>query len=392
MKMTRIAISAYFAAMGMVFASWASRIPDVQQQFALSNGQLGSLLFAIPFGHAFSIVPVGILVARYGSRIMTIVSMTLYAVALMLVALMGSYFTLFLMLMVLGAMANAMDVAVNTQAVALQERYGRSIMSALHGTWSLGGLLGGIIGATFASAGLGLIPHFATVLLLCLIVIAWSAQYLLPESEVKRTDEAVEPFNIRHIDAILWILGLIAFAGEFCEGVTYDWSAVYFKEVVHADVEMLRAGYIGGVAAMTLARFISDRFITRYGALRVLIADSVLIALGFALVVCTPYLVSATLGYCLVGLGMASVVPICYGMSGRCSSVKTSTALTFVSSLGFLGFLISPPIIGWISQAIGLHTTMIFGAFTGIIIYLLAKSKVISKLSPAGDTTHRESH
>ena len=373
-KQTRAAISAFFIIMGMVFASWASRIPDVQQMYHLSNGQLGTLLFAIPFGHAFSIIPVGMMVSRFGSRRMTTVSMLMYAISLFAIPFATNYITLFLMLMALGFTANAMDVSINTQAVVLETQYGRSILSAFHGMWSLGGLFGGIIGAMFANIGMGLMPHFTTIFVISLAVIAICRRFLIQESTVQHAKENTEPFNLKHIDSILWILGIIGFAGMFCEGATYDWSAVYFSKIVKPDATFIRAGYIAGVAAMTIGRLSADRFITRYGHKKVLECCSLFIIIGFALVVTIPDLIPASIGYALTGLGISAVCPICYSQAGRHPSVKTSTALTFVSSLGFIGFLISPPIIGWVSEVIGLRLTMIIGSLSGLTILIFSRT------------------
>ena len=146
----RMAIGAFFMAQGLIFASWASRIPDVKSMLSLSDGELGTLLFTIPIGEAVSIIPTGMLVARYGSKVSAAVALAMYALSLASLPLAGSFWMLAVQLFCLGFSVNVLSVSINTQAVFLEKIYDRSIMSSFHGMWSLGGLTGGIIGAGFA--------------------------------------------------------------------------------------------------------------------------------------------------------------------------------------------------------------------------------------------------
>ena len=168
----RVAVAAYYFVPGVVFASWASRIPDVKQMLHLSNGQLGTVLFAIPIGQLLMMAFSGVLVSKFGSRKMILLAEVLYAFVLFCMGSSSTVFQLILSLMAFGMMANLMNIATNTQACLVEKMYGRNIMSSFHGLWSLGGFSGGIIGAVFANTLLPIEVHFGAVLVMSLLIIA----------------------------------------------------------------------------------------------------------------------------------------------------------------------------------------------------------------------------
>ena len=374
-----MAIGAFFMAQGLIFASWASRIPDVKNIMSLGDGELGTLLFAIPIGEAVSIIPTGMLVARYGSKITAPIALAMYALSLASLPFATCFWMLAAQLFCLGFSVNVLSVSVNTQAVFLENIYGRSIMSSFHGMWSLGGLIGGVIGAAFAHFTPSLSVHFTTILVFCLALIAVCNKLLIPGRESADKGET-ENFSIRKIDPYIWILGIVTFASMFSEGITYDWSAVYFVSVIHADDSLIRMGYVAALGAVTLGRFITDHFVERYGAPRILMVCGALMFTGFLIVVVLPYLIPATIGFALIGLGISSVCPLSNSLAGRHSTMKTSTAITIISSIGFIGFLIAPPVIGWMSEAIGLHLTILLGSLSGLLTLIMVR-KLSMKLS-----------
>ena len=262
----RVAVAAYYFVPGVVFASWASRIPDVKHLLHLGNGQLGSVLFAIPIGQLLMMTFSGILVSKFGGKKMLVVSEVFYALALLSIGFSHTVFHLILSLVAFGMMANLMNIATNTQACFLEKMYGRNIMSSFHGLWSLGGFAGGIVGSIFASTSLPIPVHFGSILVMSLLVIA---------------------------------IGLRMAAG-------------------------------------------------------------------------LPYLVTATLGFLLVGFGISSSVPICYSIAGKLGTMKASIALTIVSSISFFGFLVGPPVIGWLSEATDLRIAISIAACFGLFIAFIA--------------------
>lgn len=372
LRSKRIAVGACYFAPGVVFASWASRIPDVKEFMNLNNGELGTVLFSIPIGQLLMMMFSGILVNKFGSKKMLVVAEILYAVALFAIGLSRNVPHLIASLLFLGMMANLMNIATNTQACYLEKLYGRNIMSAFHGMWSLGGFAGGIIGAGFAATTLPVAVHFGVVLVACLMIVLCSTGHLVSESLAKAEDEDVPKFSFHSIDPTIILLGVMGFGGMFCEGTVYDWSSVYFSAVVKPDEAFIRAGYIAGMGAMTLGRFLADGFVTKYCPSRVLKVCGLLILSGLLLAAALPYLITATFGFLLVGFGISSSVPICYSVAGKLGTMKASIAITIVSSISFFGFLIGPPVIGWLSELAGLRVAMSLAACFGLFMAFVA--------------------
>lgn len=382
LRRKRLAVAAYYFVPGVIFASWASRIPDVKHLLHLSNGQLGTVLFAIPVGQLLMMAFSGVLVSKFGSKKMLVLAEVLYALALLCIGMSTHVFHLIAGLVAFGMMANLMNIATNTQACLVEKMYGRNIMSSFHGLWSLGGFAGGVVGALFAGTMLPISAHFGVVLAVCVLIIASGLKFLVNDELAKAEEEDVPSFSFKTIDPILFLLGLMGFAGMFCEGTVYDWSGVYFSSVVKPDEAFVRAGYVAGMGAMTLGRFLADGFVTKYGPSRVLKTCGGLIVGGLWLAAALPELVPATLGFLLVGFGISSSVPICYSIAGKLGTVKASIAITIVSSISFFGFLVGPPVIGWLSEATSLRIALSIAAcLGGMIAFIAAKvNKRIERL------------
>lgn len=368
----RIAVAAYYFIMGLVFASWASRIPDVQQSLRLNHGQLGSVLFAIPIGQLAIMSFSGLIVSKVGSKWVLIVATTLYSLILFAIGWSDTVAHLIACLFFFGVMANVNGIASNTQACFMEKLYGRNIMASFHGLWSLGAFAGGIVGAVFAGTSLPISVHFGFMFFLSLVIIALTARYLVGEDTVRAEEEDAPKFSLKTLDKTVLLLGIMGFGGMFCEGTVYDWSSVYFSSVVKPDEAFIRAGYIAGMGAMTLGRFLADGFVTKYGPAKVLKVCGSLILSGMLLSAALPYLVTATLGFLLVGFGISSSVPICYSIAGRLGTMKASIAITIVSSISFFGFLVGPPIIGWLAEATNLRLVLCLPACFGIFIAFVA--------------------
>ncbi|WP_418383169.1 MFS transporter [Alistipes finegoldii] len=369
---TRTAISAFYFTAGLIFASWATRIPDIKQQLGLSDGDLGTVLFAIPAGQLTMMALSGYLVTRFGSRITLMLSTTAYAIILMLIPFSYNFGTLFIALFLFGTAANMVNIALNTQACALEGIYGRNIMSSFHGLWSLGGLFGGIAGVLFVRLGCSIPVHYAGVILICFCLVAIGGRHLIAGESRTQSKSEIGGISFSKLDRGIILLGLIGFGGMFCEGTLFDWSGVYFATVVRPDESLVRAGYIAGMGAMTLGRFFADGLVTRYQASTVLKLSGLSITSGLLLAVLFPHLLAATLGFLLVGVGISSIVPICYSMAGRQKNIPASIAITVVSSVSFIGFMIGPPLIGLLSEVSNLRIALGAASLFGLFVVLLS--------------------
>ncbi|MGO4709304.1 MFS transporter [Chryseobacterium sp. 2TAF14] len=367
----RLSVFYFYFIMGLIFASWASRIPDIKVVLDLNDGQLGQVLFAMPLGQLIMMAISGYLVNRFGSRIILITAMTLYGIILTLIAQADSFNFLFLILFLFGITSNMANIAVNTQAVGLEALYKRNIMSSFHGLWSLGGLSGGILGAVFAETKFSIFTHFVIVLIAGIIGIAIFSRSLLAQdvkqnSDVKKIKRTFKP------DSAIIILGLIGFGSMFCEGTMFDWSGVYFSTIIKPDESFVRMGYIASMGAMTFGRFVADRFVNRYQASVVLRFCGILVTSGLLLATIAPGLIISTFGFLLIGLGVSSIVPICYSAAGRLKTMPASIAITAVSSISFLGFMIGPPLIGLLSEITDLRIAILSASSFGILIIILS--------------------
>ena len=364
---SRVAVSAFFFLPGLCFASWASRIPDISAKLGMNAGQLGQLLLAIPVGSLASLPLAGWLVSTWGSRRTVLLASCLYACFLPLLGWAGSFWTLAPALALFGFAGNMLNIAVNTQAIGVQEFYGKPIMGSFHGLWSLAGFLGGALGTALIGWHQPPLHHFLLVLVVCLGIASLAHGYTL-RRDVGKTDESGPGFSLRHPDPYLLRIGFIAFCGMMSEGAMFDWAGVYFQKVVRPDAALVTAGYVACMSTMALGRFLSDYFTHRFGTIRMLQLSSVLIVSGLLLAVGFPYLVPAVGGFLLIGFGIASVVPLSYSAAGRATSVSPGVALALVSTIGFLGFLLGPPLIGFLAQIFSLRTAfgMVAIVATGI--------------------------
>ncbi len=367
----RLSIFYFYFIMGLIFASWASRIPDIKSSLHLNDGQLGQVLFAMPLGQLMMMVVSGYLVNKFGSRIILITAMTLYAIALTLIPQANSFIQLFLVLFLFGITSNMANIAVNTQAVSLEALYKRNIMSSFHGLWSLGGLTGGILGAVFAETKFSIFTHLVIILILGVIGIIIFSRGLLAQ-DIKENSHAKTSKKAFKLDSAIIILGLIGFGSMFCEGTMFDWSSVYFSTIIKPDETFVRMGYIASMGAMTFGRFVADRFVNRYQASVVLRFCGILITSGLLLATIAPGLIISTFGFLLIGLGVSSIVPICYSAAGRLKTMSASIAITAVSSISFLGFMIGPPLIGLLSEITDLRIALLAASSFGILIIVLS--------------------
>ncbi len=368
----RFAVSVFFFILGLVFSSWASRIPDVKGALQLNDAQLGTALFAIPLGAVAALSFSGVLVDRFGSRRTLLLALTLYPLLLVCIGLAGSLPQLFTALLCFGMAGNMGNIAVNTQAVGVERLYRRSIMASFHGLWSLAGVVGGVAGTVAANGGMTPEAHFCVVLAVALVLLLTMRRWLLPREVTFGQPASAGRKAFVRPDLYLVLLGLIGFGSMGTEGAMYDWSSVYFASEVRPPEAWIRLGYIACMSAMVCGRFTADGLVNRHGVIPVLQISGACIAVGLALALVFPSLVPATAGLALVGFGMASVVPLCYSLSGKSRRTTPGMALTLVSSISFFGFLFCPPVIGFLSHAFDLRWALTPIVGFGLLIAIMA--------------------
>lgn len=376
----RLAVSLFYFSMGLTFASWASRIPDIKEALHLSEADLGTVLFAIPVGQLVMMPFSGKIVIKYGSSKTVVLGIIMYILAMVSLGLGTEVWHLMLSLFFFGVFSNFTNISVNTQGILTEGIFRRPIMSAFHGAWSLAGFTGALVGLVMMNFGVNPLYHFAAVAVLLYINIFANYRHLVKTRPAKpKVQEAESKRSLlpKLNPALVW-LGVIGFCSMVSEGIMFDWSGVYFKDVVKAPESLVVLGYTSFMIMMASGRFIGDKVTGRFGRKRVLQVSGVLISGGMYLAVLLPYVVPSAIGFMLVGLGVSTVVPGVYSLAGRTPGIEPSEALTAVSSVSFLGFLIGPPVIGYIASAIGLKMSFaVIGVFGIGIAFLVNKVKNI---------------
>ncbi len=367
-KNHRIAIACYFFIAGISFASWASRIPDIKASLELSDAALGGVLFALPVGSIFSLPISGWLVARWGSRNTMLLASIVYPLLLVLLGASESVIQLIAVLLLFGFFGNMMNISVNTQAIGVEALYSRSIMASFHGIWSLAGFTGAAVGTMLISYHINPFEHFVMISALMIGLSFYMRSSTLPKDAVSGD----QPIFARP-DSALLKLGLISFCCMAAEGTMFDWSGVYFQKVVKAPSSLVTLGYACFMGTMAIGRFIGDRLVLQFGKKEILQASGITIAVGLLSAVFFPNIYMATIGFLLVGFGVSSVVPLVYSEAGKSETLTPGMALAAVSSIGFLGFLMGPPLIGFIAEAFGLQWSFAIIALLGFGTTLLAR-------------------
>ena len=373
----RFAIALFYFAMGLCFATWASRIPDIKTTMQLSEGALGSILFAIPLGQLVIMPFSGKMVTRYGSRNVLISSVIFYALSLLLLGFSTTIWELCAGLFVFGVFGNLANIAVNTQGVDAEVLFKKTIMASFHGIWSLAGFTGGIIGLGMLALQLTPLLHFAIIVAVVLILILYAHQFLIRAKEnIKKENKK---FFTKPDANLLW-LGVIGFCVMASEGVMFDWSGVYFKEIIKAPGALVVVGYSSFMIMMATGRFLGDNLVRKFGRKKVLQISGILISSGLFTAVLFPNIIVCTIAFMVVGLGVSTVVPTVYSVAGKNPNVPAGEALTIVSSVSFLGFLMGPPVIGYIAELFNLRVSFaVIGVFGLGVTLLVSRVKVISE-------------
>lgn len=375
LRTTRLALCLFFFSYGLCFSSWASRIPDIKNALNLSDGELGSILLLLPAGQLVAMPFSGRLVGKYGSNKTIVIGILLYALSLVNIGMISSSWQLCISLFVFGVFGNFANISANTQAIGVEKMIGKPIMISFHGLWSVAGFTGAMIGIFMMSRNQSLVVHFATVAAIVFCLIFIGRPYLVKgKSELKQGKKSL----FSKPDMELLKLGLIGFCSMASEGAMFDWSGVYFQKVVNAPAELIVLGYAAFMSTMAGGRFVGDSLIKKIGRKKMLQLSGVLIALGLGISIAVPTILFATIGFLIVGFGVSSVVPTVYSSAGKAQNISPSMALAAVSSISFLGFLLGPPLIGYIAEASSLRVSFAAIAILGFSTTLLvSRAKLI---------------
>ena len=375
---SRIAVSLLFMANGFFLGTWAPKIPEFAARLQLSDSGLGLMLLMFGLG-SLALMPVaGSQIARYGSRRVVQVSAVLFIPTLLGITLVGSVWAGAAALFLFGGFTGAMDVAMNANAVSVERRMRRSIMSSCHAFWSLGGLIGAGAGG-FLIAHVGVLAHvlIATGFAGALLIIAW------PMIMVDRphADDVVAKARLP-LSPLPWLIGLMALLSMIPEGAVLDWGAIYLRDELGADLALSGLGFAAFSLTMAVMRFAGDWVRDRLGAVLTMRICSVLSMSGLLVAAFAPDVTIAMCGFALAGVGISNMVPIAFSAAGNLPGLAPGIGLSVVTTMGYSGILFAPSLIGFVAE----HTSLanVYLALSLVNLVVLA----LSGLSRHADAPH----
>lgn len=370
-KTHRIATAIFFFISGFGYATWASRIPALQQKLHLNEAQLGAVLFALPVGLMLTLPITGNLLSRFSSRNVMFAGTVAFNLMLALLGFTTQVWQLVLVLFCFGSSRNLMNISVNAQSVSVQAFYKKSIITTFHGIWSMAGFAAAAVGYLMVS---GKIPPSYHFLVVGIMLIAFAFYFFSDTLNQKPVQQRERKPAFALPDKSLVKFGLICFASMACEGTMYDWSGIYFQKEVHASASIATAGFVVYMIAMTTGRFFGDWLVNRIGIKPMLRYSGILIFAGMLLSALFPFPLLAGFGFILIGFGVACVVPLVFSIAGKSKTLSSGSAIASVSTVGYLGFLMVPPLVGFIAQAAGLRWSFALMAALGILmVFMVSK-------------------
>lgn len=343
----RAAVTAVFLINGAGFGNWVARIPAIRDTLRLDTQTLGLALLGLAVGSLIGLPLSGALIARFGSRRMTTLAGLAFCASLGLPALATSAVTLALALAILGAATGILDVSMNAAGAVVERRGGRSIMSSFHAAFSFGGLLGAALGGFAAGRGMSPLAHLGLAALVSVVAMAIVTRPLLPTDASERTGGSAFALPTRG----LALLGLLTFGAMLSEGAMADWSGIYLRDARATDTATAAYGYAAFSLCMAIGRLTGDWLVGRFGTVLVVRGGGVVAAAGLATALLAPSVGLTLVGFAGVGLGLSIIVPLLFSAAARSHEMPSSTALAAVSTLGYLGFLAGPPVLGVVARS-----------------------------------------
>lgn len=369
MKLNRLAVNAIFLINGFIYANWIARLPRIQKLYQLDNQSLGLVLLFVSLGAITAMPFTGWLIHKNGSRTVTLLAVTAFCALVPFIPLLPQVWQVRALFYVVGVSAGLLDVAMNAQAVLVEQKAQKPLMSSFHALFSVGMMLGAGSGALFAKYQVGLFAHFLAVSVVGLGLAAWAARHLI--SDPPQAAAVAGPSFRLPTKAIL-SMGIIAFCGMTGEGAISDWSSNYMENTARAAEALAPLALAAFSLAMTIGRLFGDRVRATLGDRQLLIYGGAAALVGLALALAWPVATVIIIGFFIVGLGLATVVPIAYSTAGNAPGLPPGVGLSMVTTVGYSGFLFGPPIIGFLADWQTLRFALLFVAVLFLVMLLLS--------------------
>ena len=361
-----------FLVSGIAMSTWAPMVPYIKVRLGLDDAQLGAALLAFGGGSMLSMPFVGWLAHRLGNRVVIMSAGLLMCLALPALAHVSSVAMLVGTLLYFGVMLGAVDVAMNAYAVEVEYRSGDRLMSGFHGLFSVGGLSGAALLSGLLAFGLGLPGAAITIAIALALIVLWLHRGLRGDASSSGVD-IEEKSHPGKPSAGAWLLGLMCFVSFMAEGSMLDWSAVFLRDVRGMASASAGFGYACFSVAMAAGRFSGDRLIARHGPVWVVRVGAGVAVAGFLLVACVPHTVASLLGFVLIGLGASNIVPVMFSAAGRLPGTPPAVSIATATTLGYVGLLSGPALIGFVAHASSLPVAFIAVAVLLVLVGLSAR-------------------
>ncbi|WP_369061820.1 MFS transporter [Kocuria rhizophila] len=383
-RRARLAASLFFLTNGAIFSNLLPRLPEIKDMFELSNAAYGLAVIAFPIGGVVAGPLPAPVLRRFGTARTAAVGSVLLAAAVFVAGSVPVLAVFGAGLFIAGVLDAVVGTAQNAQGLRVQRLAGTSMINSMHALWSVGAVIGGLMGTTAAALHVPLVWHFLTSAVLFSAVAVVALRWAVPDdheahaaaqAENVPVDTAGLPRLPKGTGAALLALlpiAVVAMSGVLVEDVGSNWSAVYLRDVLTAPVAMVGLGYVSLVGAQFVGRVLGDRLIDALGAVRVTRIGGVLIFVGLGAVALAPAPWLALVGFALAGFGCATMVPTAYAAADRAPGLKPGTGLTLVSWCMRIVFVASPPLVGLLADAAGLRTALLVFPLMGVLAFCFA--------------------
>ncbi|RZL01911.1 MAG: MFS transporter [Rubrivivax sp.] len=358
------AIRGQFFAAGALFATWGVQVPTVKAHYGLSEQTLAMAMLAAGVGSITGLTQAGRVIGRLGPRKVALLAGLTAALAITLLLASTEYAVLLALMLAFGMAASLFDVAINVAASEIERQAQRPLMSGFHGLFSLGGMAGAGLGSGLQGLGVTAPQHLLLAGLACGALTVWGCLRMHPGRDTGSDGRMVLPRGV------LGLIGALAALGLLCEGAIYDWSVLYMRESLQAPAATAALAYASFSGAMAATRFGGDWVRARWSSVRLVQVCGALAASGMALTLVSDHPMMALVGFALIGLGLANVVPVLFSAAARVPGVAPADGIAAVAALGYLGMMVGPPLIGvvaeWQTLSAGMALVMVFAAFMSL--------------------------
>jgi MFS family permease len=379
-RKARLATLIAFLINGFSVGNFVSRIPDFKSELGISNGVLGTSLFCASIGVLSALRPASRSAAKYGSGPVTKYAAFTLALAVPLVGLLFNLPWFLFSLFAYGVLSSTHDLSMNAHAAALEDKAGKRVMSTFHAMWSIGGLTGGALGGLLATTNISIRIHALIIGLFIFAIAITTRNWFLPASADQHIFEKHEK---RKTPSRFLILGLLGLCGALGEGAASDWGGVLARDGFHATVFMSALPYVFFSFTMVVGRLSGDFLAHKFGVVKLLTWSGLIAGFGLGLGLIAGNIYGVIFGWFLLGIGLSTIIPMMISATGKLANEKYSgqvsaaEGVALVTGVAYFGFVIGPPLIGFLSDSITLRWAMLLPATLAIVFGVSAK-KVLS--------------